>query len=89
MTRNRKKEVCMDFSNCFVSECREYSSYVQHVKAPVFRKSFVLKEGSQSGEILICGLGFYDLLTERRLQRAIWLLIFPIRIILFIMIIMI
>lgn len=51
----------MDFSNCFVSECREYSSYVQHVKAPVFRKSFVLKEGSQSGEILICGLGFYDL----------------------------
>ena len=51
----------MDFSNRFVSECREYSSYVQHVKAPVFRKSFVLKEGSQSGEILICGLGFYDL----------------------------
>ena len=46
----------MNFSNRFVSECREYSSYVQHVKAPVFRKSFVLKEGSQSGEILICGL---------------------------------
>lgn len=79
----------MDFSNCFVSECREYSSYVQHVKAPVFRKSFVLKEGSQSGEILICGLGFYDLfITERRLQRAIWLLIFPITDILFVMIIM-
>lgn len=35
----------MNFSNRFVSECREYSSYVQHVKAPVFRKSFVLKEG--------------------------------------------
>ena len=51
----------MNFSNRFVSECREYSSYIQHVKAPVFRKSFVLKEGSQSGEILICGLGFYDL----------------------------
>ena len=80
----------MNFSNRFVSECREYSSYIQHVKAPVFRKSFVLKEGSQSGEILICGLAFMIyLLTERRLQRAIWLLIFPIRIILFIMIIMI
>ena len=80
----------MNFSNRFVSECREYSSYIQHVKAPVFRKSFVLKEGSQSGEILICGLGFYDLfINGEKITKAIWLLIFPIRIILFIMIIMI
>lgn len=51
----------MDFSNKFVSECREYSTYVKHVNAPVFRKSFWLKDGASSGEILICGLGFYDL----------------------------
>ena len=51
----------MNFSNRFVSECREYSTYVEHVSAPVFRKSFELTEGAVKGEILICGLGFYDL----------------------------
>lgn len=51
----------MEFSNKFVSECREYSTYVKHVQAPVFRKSFWVKPGTCSGEIVICGLGFYDL----------------------------
>ena len=51
----------MTFSNQFVSECRERSSYIRHVQAPLFRKSFSLKKKEGKGEILICGLGFYDL----------------------------
>lgn len=30
----------MIFSKKFVSECREYSSYTEHVAAPMFRKIF-------------------------------------------------
>lgn len=51
----------MKISKQFVSECREYSTYAEHVNAPVFRKSFTLEEGGICGKILICGLGFYDL----------------------------
>lgn len=54
----------MTFSNQFVSECRERSSYIHHVQAPLFRKSFSLKKGERKGEILICGLGFYDLFVN-------------------------
>lgn len=50
----------MESSNRFVSECQEYSTYWSHVAAPIFRKSFVVKEPGE-GSILICGLGFYDL----------------------------
>lgn len=49
------------FSNIFVSECKEYSTYSEHVQAPIFRKSFQLKGDDGKGEIVICGLGFYDL----------------------------
>lgn len=38
----------MEFSNKFVSECKEYSTYVKHVQAPVFRKSFWVKPGTCS-----------------------------------------
>lgn len=51
----------MKVSKRFVSECREYSTYEKHVNAPVFRKSFFLEGEEVRGEILICGLGFYDL----------------------------
>ena len=54
----------MVFSNRFVSECRERSTYIHHVQAPLFRKSFSLKKGERRGEILICGLGFYDLFVN-------------------------
>lgn len=54
----------MVFSNRFVSECRERSTYIHHVQAPLFRKSFSLKKGERKGEILICGLGFYDLFVN-------------------------
>lgn len=54
----------MKFSNIFVSECSEYSTYSCHVQAPVFRKSFLVGDGEKKGEISICGLGFYDLFVN-------------------------
>ncbi len=55
----------MDFPKKFVSECAETSGYFHHVSAPLFRKSFRLEEAGR-GEILICGLGFYDLFVNGR-----------------------
>lgn len=37
---------------------------MEEVPAPVFRKSIRLEEGEKSGEILICGLGFYELFVN-------------------------
>lgn len=51
----------MIFSKKFVSECREYSSYIEHLAAPLFRKSFIIHGKVSQGEIVLCGLGFYDL----------------------------
>ena len=51
----------MEFPKRFVCECAECSTYEKHVPAPLFRKSFFLPEGEKGGEILISGLGFYDL----------------------------
>lgn len=51
----------MEFSKKFVCEDTRYSTYFENVPAPIFRKSFDVKDGVQSAKILICGLGFYDL----------------------------
>ncbi len=51
----------MIFSKKFVSECQEYSSYTEHVAAPMFRKNFAVHGEVRIAEIVICGLGFYDL----------------------------
>lgn len=56
----------MEFSNRFVSECREISTYLKHVQAPVFRKSFRIEKGERRGELLVCGLGFYNLFVNGR-----------------------
>ena len=56
----------MEFSKKFVSECRERSTYLKHVAAPLFRKSFALSTAGAEGEIVICGLGFYDLFVNGR-----------------------
>ena len=56
----------MDFSRKFVSECREHSTYLKHVAAPLFRKSFTLSGAKAQGEIVLCGLGFYDLFVNGR-----------------------
>lgn len=54
----------MKYPNEFVCECREFSTYTNHVSAPIFRKSFQLEEGEKRAELLICGLGFYDLFVN-------------------------
>ncbi len=54
----------MDFSMKFVSEDREFSNYEKYVPAPLFRKSFELSESPESAEIMICGLGMYDLFVN-------------------------
>lgn len=54
----------MEFSKKFVCEDINYSTYEKNVPAPLFRKSFVLEKAPVSGEILICGLGFYELFVN-------------------------
>ena len=54
----------LTFSNKFVSAGREYSSYAKHIRAPLFRKSFVLQNKPEQAEILITGLGFYRLFVN-------------------------
>lgn len=51
----------MNFSKKFVSEDTTFSTYEKNVPAPLFRKSFFLKQNPEKAEILICGLGLYDL----------------------------
>lgn len=54
----------MDVPNQFVCECRERSTYQVHIAAPLFRKAFHLLEGECRCELLIAGLGFYDLFVN-------------------------
>ncbi len=54
----------MRFSDKFVCECTEYSTYSKNIPAPLFRKSFTLEKAPENAEILICGLGFYDLFVN-------------------------
>ncbi len=54
----------MEFSNRFVCECVEFSTYEKNIPAPIFRKSFMLANEPDTAEILICGLGFYDLFVN-------------------------
>lgn len=54
----------MNFSKKFVCEDVAYSTYAKNVPAPLFRKSFNLSKSPDSAEILICGLGFYDLFVN-------------------------
>lgn len=51
----------MEFSKKFVSECVERSTFCEHIAAPIFRKSFTVSKNVKRAEILISGLGFYDL----------------------------
>lgn len=51
----------MNFSSTFVCEDFSRSTYEQCVGAPLFRKAFTLDGTVKSAQLLICGLGFYDL----------------------------
>ncbi len=61
----------LDFSKKFVCARRDYSTYREHINAPVFRRSFVLGSKPDKAEILISGLGFYDLfLNGERITKG-------------------
>ncbi len=51
----------LDFSTKFVCAKKEYSTFAKHERAPLFRKSFTLANVPENAEILISGLGFYQL----------------------------
>jgi len=51
----------MDFPTNFIAAGTDYSTLTHFVPAPYFRKSFTLDKLPDKAEMLICGLGFYDL----------------------------
>ena len=54
----------LEFSKKFVCATREFSTEFDHVSAPAFRKSFTLSKKPSKAQILISGLGFYDLFVN-------------------------
>ncbi len=54
----------MNFPKKFVCEDTNYSTLNRNIPAPLFRKSFTLNSDVNSAELLICGLGFYDLFVN-------------------------
>lgn len=59
--KRRESLIMLKFSSNFVCASHDYSNYNKHIPAPVFRRSFNLTEEVKSAEILICGIGFYEL----------------------------
>lgn len=51
----------MNFPNEFVCATYEKTRFEQHIPAPIFRKRFTLENEKARGNVLISGLGFYDL----------------------------
>jgi len=51
----------MNYPLNFIRRTEEFSTYEKHIPAPLFRKSVYLKARPLSAELLICGLGFYEL----------------------------
>lgn len=56
-----RKEFFMKYSTQFISATREFSELDKFVAAPYIRKSFTLDFVPEKAEMLICGLGFYEL----------------------------
>lgn len=54
----------LDFSNKFVCATKDICTLLNHVNAPAFRHSFKLPSKPSKAEILITGLGFYDLFVN-------------------------
>lgn len=61
----------MDFPLHFICAGPEYSTLTDYVPAPYLRKSFSLDTLPDTAELLICGLGFYELfLNGKRITRG-------------------
>ena len=51
----------MKFSDRFIKATRDMCDFDHPVPAPYIRKSFVLDFEPKRAEIVLCGLGFYEL----------------------------
>lgn len=51
----------MKFSKKFISATHKYTTFFEHVSAPLLRKSFEITKPLSSASLTICGLGFYKL----------------------------
>ena len=61
----------MTFPMNFIYAGPKYSTLTEFVPAPYFRKSFFLGKLPEKAELLICGLGFYELfINGRRITRG-------------------
>lgn len=54
----------LNFSTKFVHGTTEYSTFYKHARAPIFRKTVNFSQKPQEAEILITGLGFYQLFVN-------------------------
>ena len=50
----------MNFPKQYIAAGEEFATWEKPVPAPCFRRSFFVKNGLRSAELLITGLGFYD-----------------------------
>ena len=61
----------MNFPMHFIAAGTDYTTLVDNVPAPRLRKSFTLEEKPGKAELLICGLGFYELsVNGRRITKG-------------------
>ncbi len=55
----------------FISATKEYCSFEKPVPAPYMRKSFILPEKAEKADLVICGLGFYELyINGKRITKG-------------------
>jgi len=54
----------MDFPKRFIAAGTAYTTEERHVPAPYLRKSFALAQKPGKAELLVCGLGFYELFVN-------------------------
>ena len=51
----------MKFSDKFISATKKYTTFTEHIPAPLMRKSFQVSKQLDSADLTISGLGFYKL----------------------------
>lgn len=56
----------MSFSEKFITATYKYTDFFQHIPAPLFRKTFEMKEAPAEAKLTITGLGFYKLYINGR-----------------------
>ena len=63
----------MVFSKKFVSECREHSTYLEHVAAPLFRRSFTISPGAEGeGVFLVVALRLPEAEADNSVKNSLF-----------------